>query len=337
MSAIDQTSRRLKLQHLNVLVAVAQTGSMAKAARQLALSQPVVSRTIASLEGTLGVRLFDRSPLGVQPTVYGQALLKRGLAIFDDLSASVNELGLLADPTGGELRLGATDAQAGIVASIIERLLQQYPRMTFKVVQAGSAVLIDHELRDRKIELVVGPLPVHSTDQDDLDATVIYHSAPRVLASKQSRWAQRRKINLADLIDEPWCQPWPDSHAASWFARTFRAQGLPVPGSIVTTTSEQLRSRLIADGRFLGMSSDAVLRFNPSQPWLKVLPVEICVPPCAIGIVKLRHRALTPVAERFIKCATAVAAGVMKDLEVDDKLGPPQAPRMSSAKAKAGR
>jgi DNA-binding transcriptional LysR family regulator len=143
---------------------------------------------------------------------------------------------------------------------------------------------------------------------------VIYHSSPRILAGKQSRWARRRRITLAELVDEPWCHPWPDSHAASWFARAFRAHGLPVPKSIVATVSEQLRSRLIADGRFLGMSSDAVLRFNPIRPWLKVLPVEICVPPCAIGIVKLGNRAISPVAQRFIECATTVAEEVMKGL-----------------------
>jgi DNA-binding transcriptional LysR family regulator len=314
MPPTEQTSRRLKLQQLNVLLAVAQTGSMAKAAKQLAISQPVVSRTIANLESTLGVRLFDRSPSGVEPTVYGQALLKRGVALFDDLAASVGEIELLADPTAGELRIGATDAQAGFVATVIEHLLLQFPRMTFKVMQAGSAELVEGCLRDRKIELVVGPLPL-PVDDRDLVTTVAYHSAVRILAGKQSPWSRRRKIELAELVEEPWCQPWPESHAASWFTRAFLAHALPVPKSVVTTVSEQLRSRLIAGGRFLGMSSDAVLRFNPSRPSLKILPVAIMMPPCAIGIARLRHRAVSPMAQRFIECSGAVAREVMNNID----------------------
>src|SRR5215471_1885661 len=104
MRRAEQISRRLKLRHLKVLVAVAGQKSMARAARQLAVSQPVVSKAIADLEGLVGVRLFERGVRGIEPTVYGRALLKRSVAILDDLNASVIELDSLADPGVGELR-----------------------------------------------------------------------------------------------------------------------------------------------------------------------------------------------------------------------------------------
>jgi DNA-binding transcriptional LysR family regulator len=99
MQRAEQISRRLKLRQLNALVAVAKLGSMARAAEHLAVSQPVVSKAIAELEQTLGVRLFDRGSHGVEPTVHGRALLKRSQAIFDDLRTSVSELEFLSDPT----------------------------------------------------------------------------------------------------------------------------------------------------------------------------------------------------------------------------------------------
>jgi Bacterial regulatory helix-turn-helix protein, lysR family len=67
----DRIGRRLKLRDLHVLFAVAQWGSMAKAAQHLAVSQPVVSAAIADLERAVGVRLLDRSRRGVEPTIYG--------------------------------------------------------------------------------------------------------------------------------------------------------------------------------------------------------------------------------------------------------------------------
>ena len=82
MQPAEQISRRLKLRQPNVLLAVAQCGSMAKAAEHLAISQPVVSKTIAELERVVGVRLLDRGPHGVEPTIFGRALLKRSVAIL---------------------------------------------------------------------------------------------------------------------------------------------------------------------------------------------------------------------------------------------------------------
>lgn len=97
----ELVDQRIKLQHLWVVMAVAQWGSMAKAAKRLAISQPVVSKVIADLEDVLGVRLFDRSSQGVEPTPYGRALLKRSTAIFDDLKTGVDEIKFTPTPRPG--------------------------------------------------------------------------------------------------------------------------------------------------------------------------------------------------------------------------------------------
>src|SRR3979490_714863 len=78
----SQIGRRLRLRDLHVFFTVVQRGSMAKAAQQLKVTQPAVSRVIADLEHTLGVRLLDRGAQGVVPTIYGRALLKRGTTVF---------------------------------------------------------------------------------------------------------------------------------------------------------------------------------------------------------------------------------------------------------------
>ena len=143
MQRSPHTSRRLKLRQLEILLSVAQWGGMAKAAQHLAISQPVVSKTIADLENALGVRLFDRTPKGVEPTLYGRALLKRSLAIFDDLKTSVSEIEFLADPTAGQLQIGSSEIMAaGLVATVIERLSSKYRRIDFRVEQVTSATLV---------------------------------------------------------------------------------------------------------------------------------------------------------------------------------------------------
>src|SRR6266700_5380697 len=77
--------RRLRVRDLYILSTVVKSGSMAKAARQLAMSQPAVSEAIANLEHLLKVRLLDRGPRGIEPTIYADAMLKRSMTVFDEL------------------------------------------------------------------------------------------------------------------------------------------------------------------------------------------------------------------------------------------------------------
>src|SRR5215813_5311310 len=116
----ERIGRRLKLRDLHILLAVAQRGSMAKAATELAMSQPAVSKAIADIERELGIRLLDRTPRGIEPTTFGRALIKRGLAVFDELRQGVHELDFLRDPSVGTLRIGSSE---GMAAGCCPRLL----------------------------------------------------------------------------------------------------------------------------------------------------------------------------------------------------------------------
>src|SRR5258706_45541 len=109
----NRIGRRLRFRDLQVFFAVVPAGSMAKAATELGVTQPAVSEVVAGLEHAFGVRLFDRSPQGVEPTIYGRALLKRGIAAFDELKQGIRDIEFLADPTRGEVRIGCPDSLAG--------------------------------------------------------------------------------------------------------------------------------------------------------------------------------------------------------------------------------
>jgi DNA-binding transcriptional LysR family regulator len=130
----ERIGRRLKLRDLHILLAVVQQGSMAKAASELAISQPAVSKAIADVEHTLGLRLLERSRNGIEPTEYGRALVRHGVAIFDELKQGVRELEFLADPSAGEVRIGTTPPlAASFVSMVIDRLGRRFPRIVFDV------------------------------------------------------------------------------------------------------------------------------------------------------------------------------------------------------------
>ena len=100
MDLHHRARRRLTLRQLEILLAVADTGSMAKAATRLAISQPAISRAIADMEHTLSVPLFERSTQGVEPTQYGRALLRRGIAAFDEIDRALKDIEFLCRPDG---------------------------------------------------------------------------------------------------------------------------------------------------------------------------------------------------------------------------------------------
>jgi DNA-binding transcriptional LysR family regulator len=312
----DQLIRRLKLRQLNALVAVAQWGSMARAAEHLAVSQPVVSKAIADLENILGVRLLDRNPHGVEPTLYGRALLKRSVAIFNDLSSSVSELEFLADPTAGELRVGSTDPMmAGLLCAVVDQLSRQYPRLALTITLGEPPDLQDRQLREHEIDLMLGRLP-SARPAADTKVDVLFDEQARVVAGLRNRWTSRRKIKLAELMKEPWCLPPPESFPGRLIAKIFEAHGLDVPRANVIVLSVQMQCALLATGRFLTILPATMLYFSARRLALKVLPVDLPIQGWPIGIITLKDRTLNPATRVFIDCAREVSRPLVKKNEV---------------------
>jgi DNA-binding transcriptional LysR family regulator len=307
MKWTDRVGRRVKLRDLHIALAVAQAGSMTRAAEDLAVSYPVVSKTISELEHTLGVKLFDRSISGVEPTHYGRALLQSGVAVFDEMRKGLQQIEFIKQPDAGELRIGSSIVtDAGLLPAIIERFSQDFPRAMVHVLPENIAIQQYDNLRDRKVELVLGRLPTTMTEPD-LVAETLFDEPNVVVAGSESRWAKRRNLVLADLIGEPWVLAQPGSLARSLHEDVFRNSGLEPPSATVLTVSLHLYMRLIETGRWLGLVPASVMRFGGKHMRLKVLPVKVVSPPAPVGFVTIKDRTLTPLAQRFIECTRRIA------------------------------
>jgi DNA-binding transcriptional LysR family regulator len=310
MSDTERVERRLKLHDLRVLMAVVQTGSMGKAAERLRTSQPAISRSIAVLEHALGVRLLDRSSHGVEPTSYGRALVTRGIAVFDELGQGIKDIEFLADPTAGEVRVGASVAVAvSFVSAVIDRLSRQYPRLTFRVLATDSGAAY-RALAERNVDLAVLHIAGPAVEEH-LDAEILYDEPHVVAASVQNPWTRRRRIELADLINEPWTLPPPDTLFGSVVTEAFRASGLDVPRTAVIS-SLPVRNALLATGRFLTMVTRVVLEFPTRNLELKALPIDLPTTRRPVGIITLKNRTLSPAAQLFIDCAREIARPLAK-------------------------
>jgi DNA-binding transcriptional LysR family regulator len=302
-----RVGRRLKLRELNVLLAVAQAGSMAKAGRDLAISQSAISRAIADMEHTFGVLLFDRTPQGIELTRYGRALVNRAVAVFDELNQGVQDIEFLADPTVGELRIGSTSGLSeGVVLAAINRLSRKYPHIVFHVLPSGGAPAVYDELRERRIELAYADIPRPALE-DDLDTEVLLEDPLAVVAGMSNPWTHRRKIELAELVNEPWTWPKPGTVLDSLVIEAFRASGLKAPRAAVYAEAINLRTRLAATGPFLAVVPASMMRIPGQHSSIKMLPVELPATHRKIGIITLKNRTLSPLARLFIECAREIA------------------------------
>ena len=303
----SQISRRIKLRQLNVFIGVVKCGSMAKAAQYLAISQPVISKMIAELEQTLGLPLLERSRLGVEPTLYGRALLRRSITLCNDLRSSVGELQSLADPTLGELRVGSTEpVMAGLLPAIVDRLSRRYPNLALHIIEDEPPELQNRHLHNHDIDVMIGRL-TNPKPAADTDVQVLLHETGVVVAGLNNPWVRRRKIRLAELINERWCLPPRESFPGGWIANAFHACGLEVPHANVTVYSIQMQNALLATGRFLSFLPATMLHFSAKRLSYKVLPVEMPVHMWPIGIVTLKGRTPNPALRLLIECAQEVA------------------------------
>jgi DNA-binding transcriptional LysR family regulator len=306
----DRIGRRIRLRDLHIVLAVAEAGSMAKASAKLAISHPVVSKTISDLEQTLGVRLFDRHSQGIELTTYGRALLKCGVNVFDEMRQGLKQIEFLADPASGELAVGCPEIIiAGILPAIAERFLQQYPGAQLQVTHADTALMQFDHLRERKVELLIGRLP-RPFVEDDLVSEQMFEEPFVAVAGTSSRWARRRSIGLSELIEESWVLPPYDSVPGMLIAEIFRADGLTPPRVSIVSLSAQMTTTLIATGGFVGILPNSVAQFSARRMGLKILPVKVAPLRVSVAIITVKNRTPGPLAKLFIDSARAVAKSI---------------------------
>jgi DNA-binding transcriptional LysR family regulator len=304
--------RRLRLRDLHVLLTAVQCGSMAKAARRLAVSQPAISKAIADLEHTLRVRLLDRGPRGIETTVYGSALIRRGWAVFDELRQAVSEIEFIANPTGGEVRIGCNESlSAALLPAVIERLSVQHPAVTVHLSQMSRPITLEiQQLRERNVDLIIGR-GIFRIPEDDLNAELLFEEPLLVVAGVRSPWVRRRKLKLADLVDAKWILYPPNELPGLLVEQAFRLCGLTLPRPSVTTSSFHVRDALLATGDYLTVVPACMLRvFNAKHMTVKSLPIDLGIQGRPVAIFTLKNRTLSPLAEIVIKSVRAVVTSM---------------------------
>jgi DNA-binding transcriptional LysR family regulator len=297
--------RRLKLHDLHILQSAVQSGSMTRAAARLAISAPAISKAISDLEFALGVRLLDRGSRGVEPTTYGAAVLKRAEIAFDELKQAVRDIEFLANPDFGEVRIGSPESiRTSIIPPFLEALHRRHPGIVPIIEEIVTPTLDFSELRARKVDLVLVRLlrpVIEGQSLADLNVEILFEDRNFVAVGTKSRWARRRKIDLSELVQEPWVLAEPDTWDSRIVVEAFRARALSSPRIAAMTLSPYIRASLADSGRYITILPRSVVDLYAARFSLKTLPIDLPAPPWPVAVVTLKNRTPSPIVEVFLK------------------------------------
>lgn len=231
------------------------------------------------------------------------------------MKQSIKDIEYLEDPATGEIRIASPLAIAfTVIPHVFERFVEKYPRVVlhFDEVTPSAATRDFRELRERKYDIVLErgwSLQAGERSADDLIIEALFDDQLVIAAGSGSKWATRhRKIDLAELVDEPWIMQAPPSWNHRVLSEVFGARGLAMPRASVVTLSMSVITHFLASGKFITAMPRSVALFKS----LKVLPVDLPPLPWPVNIVTLRNRTLSPVIERFIECAREIAGLLAK-------------------------
>lgn len=304
-----QIGRRVKLRDLFVFLTIVECGSMTKAAKKLGVSTPSISEAISALELIVGAPLLDRTPRGVAPTTYGEILLARGNSAIDELRQGIREIEFRSGEGSGEVTIGCPESLAHFLVQVIERVSERYPRIRFNVQQVSWPTIDFKELHDRRVDLVMARTGVHKDSRlaADVAVEVLFEDPFSVVVGRNSPWARRRSIDLAELTEAKWIMTPLDVLAGLLVRRSFEIRGLPVPTPHVATSSIHLRSQLASRGDYLSVLPRSVLDLTAEIYGLKRLPIELNNFSSRVAVVTLKGRTLTPAAGAVVECAREIA------------------------------
>ncbi|MFI0373884.1 LysR substrate-binding domain-containing protein [Actinomadura sp. 1N219] len=296
MRAIDLLNGRLKLRHLVLVVAIADQGSVLRAAEHLHLAQPAVTRSLREVENILGVELFTRGPRGVTPTMFGDAFVEHARAVLAELRRAGERITGLADGEVGTVTIGTLLAGSNVLLPrAIAALKRDRPGITVIVREATFDAQVPR-LLDGEIDLILGRLnPIG--DLRGLRQITLYGEPVRLVARRGHPARDRQNLGLADLLDYPWVLPLEQTALRAELEQVFRAEGLVPPDNLVECTSVLTVRTLVRDTDMIAALPELVARTDAD---IAPLPVPLETVRRQVGVTLPAHRAPTPSARLML-------------------------------------
>ncbi|MDP9917313.1 DNA-binding transcriptional LysR family regulator [Variovorax boronicumulans] len=234
----DRLIRTLRLRHLELLVVLSETPTMRGAAARLHLSQPAISKMLGELEGCFGVRLFERSHLGIHANALGASAAFRARAVLHELARATADVDAMQSGVTAVLRVGAPSVTAAVPAAIV-KLRERLPGAAVQLREGRVHELI-HRLLEGELDCVFGAITPELISSDMiplLEPVVLLKDELCVLAAVSNPDVARRRLQWADLRAAQWVLPPKETLVRQAFMTVFLNSGVTPPVPVIEAMS----------------------------------------------------------------------------------------------------
>ncbi|MEO7497063.1 MAG: LysR family transcriptional regulator [Massilia sp.] len=297
---------RLKTRQLLLLIALDDYRNIHRAADELHMTQPAASKQIKDLEEMLEVRLFERLPRGMEPTIYGETMIRHARMALTSLSLAHDDIVALKAGLVGQVEVGVimTPAMA-LLPRAIARIKERAPLMRIGVQLEPSNVLLE-KLQHGTLDFMIGRI-LEKVDTSGLIYEELTEEPACGVVRVGHPLLERKHLKLKDIAHEPWILPAPGSVLRHRFDMMFRRAGLEPPSNVVDTTALLLITALLQQTDSLHVMPHDVAQYYASLNVLRILPIELPCKMDAFGIIRQQDHLLSPAADLLLKEVRAAA------------------------------
>jgi DNA-binding transcriptional LysR family regulator len=293
----------MELRDLEYFVVVAEHGHLGRAAEQLGLGQPALSKSLRRLEDVLEVRLFRRNATGMELTAEGSLLLERSRELRHSLRNVAREVSELSQGHAGHIKIGVgPNAHDALLIAAIAELLRTEPRITMQVIVSDQDEIVP-ALRSGEVDIVVNI--VHLKPPEGVAFIPLREDECVAACARHHRLAGRPQVPLSELSSERWALGEPGLPTNEMLHQIMRDNRMEPPRIALRTRTLPLRLEAAASSDLLVYTSRAMAeQFGR----LQVLPVkELCWLRSA-GVLHRKEPYLSAALRRFIEILTRIAS-----------------------------
>ncbi|WP_323771617.1 LysR substrate-binding domain-containing protein [Antarctobacter sp.] len=293
----------IKLQHIEMLLAIDRAGSIRAASKLLNRTQPAVTKALRQAEAELGTAIFKRAPSGVAVTEEGKTVLRRARVIQSELRKMDDEIAQRRGLGTGRLNVTVSPLAANrLMAGTIKRFRRRFPGVHVQIT-GGHEPMAFGPVRDGLVDLVIGPEP-QSGEAAGLSVQFLVETPIKVITGLGSRWSGAR--SLADLVDGDWLMIG-SRERLPYMQRRFIAQGFKPPEPMVTSDSIFSVLSMLQDSDFLCTFPGLLLDQTMSTWRIQGLDLSPPLLPARIAATTASERPPTPALQYFSDCILQVA------------------------------